>query len=125
MPLIGDRGPEYQGLAGNWSLRSGATGTGSNTLRIFGQPGRWRGNLAWNDGRVAILSRPDPNELKFAFGGGTSVNDNIFVNENDSNGAQSFEQNPGLNANTLLRPYSDVQAPGSRRSDARITTFID
>lgn len=127
LPVIGDRGPEYQGVPGSWNLKPGTTGTNSNTLRIFGTTNRWRGNVAWNDGRVIALSRPDPLELKFPFGTGSnaSANDNVFVNENDSNGALSLEQNPGQNANTFLRAYSDIQASGPRRTDARVTTFID
>lgn len=126
LPVFASRGPEYIGLPGNWNLKPGPTGTGSNSLRIFGSSKAWRGNVAWNDGRVVSFGRPDPSELKFAFGSANqSTTDNIFVNENDSNGAASLEQNPGQNANTFLRAYSNIQATGPRRSDARITTFID
>lgn len=128
-PVFASRGPEYIGLAGNWALRPGATGTNSNTLRIFGRSNAWRGNVAWNDGRVTNFPRPDFVELKFHFssapGGASDLPDNIFVNENDQNGAASLEQNPGQNENTFLRPFSNVQANGTRRTDARITTFID
>ena len=129
-PVVADRGPEYMGVAGNWSLRSGATGTGSNTLRIFGLSGRWRGNVAWTDGRVEFFTRPDPSPqmtrtFPNAAGGGAGLSDNIFVNENDDNGFLSMEQNPGQNDNTFLRPFSDVQAGGPSRRDARVTTFID
>lgn len=127
-PLVADRGPEYMGVAGNWSLRTGATGTNSNTLRIFGLSNRWRGNVAWTDGRVDFFTRPDPSpQMTRTFPGasGTGLTDNIFVNENDDNGFLSMEQNPGQNDNTLLRPFSDVQAGGSSRRDARVTTFID
>lgn len=125
LPLIASRGPEYIGLPGDWDLKPGATGTQSNTLRIWGKATSWRGNVGWNDGRVTYFQRPDPAEMAFTFGNVANARDNIFVNENDSNGAASLEQNPGQNANTLLRPYSDIQASGPRRTDARITTFVD
>jgi prepilin-type N-terminal cleavage/methylation domain-containing protein len=124
-PVFSSRGPEYQGVVGSWQLRPGPTGEASNTLRIFGAGGRWRGNVAFNDGRVMHATRPDPDQIRFAFDNMPDARDNIFVNENDQNGALSFEQNPGQNANVLLRAYSDVQASGPRRSDARVTTFID
>lgn len=125
LPLFADRGPEYLGIPGNWSLKPGATGTSSNTLRIFGRSNEWRGNVGWNDGRVTGFNRPDPNDMRFAFGSANTANDNIFVNENDQNGAASLEQNPGQNANTFLRAYSNIQSTGPRRTDARVTTFVD
>jgi len=125
LPLLASRGPEYIGIPGDWDLKPGPTGTRSNTLRIWGTSSAWRGNVGWNDGHVTHFQQPDPREITFTFSTASNARDNIFVNENDQNGAASLEQNPGQNANTLLRAYWNIQAMGPRRTDARITTFVD
>ncbi|MBK7404748.1 MAG: prepilin-type N-terminal cleavage/methylation domain-containing protein [Phycisphaerales bacterium] len=54
--LAGNRGPRYIGEPGAWELRPNNQGTGSNTLKFFGDPTSWSGHLAFGDGRVDFVN---------------------------------------------------------------------
>lgn len=118
--VMANRGPLYGGQPGSWILAPGPTGTGSNSLKIYGLGPTWKGNVGYNDGRVSFESRPDPDSLPHtyssAIGGSRSHLDNIFVNENDSTGVPLYsEREPSAGVNALLRSYTDVTvSTGSR-----------
>ncbi len=95
VPIFGDRGPEYAGTTspagGRWTLRPGATGTGSNTLLIHGGRTSWEGNFAYNDAHVSFETKPDPDGVTYRRTGRAplTVNDNLFVNETDEEGGDA------------------------------------
>jgi len=125
--VVGNRGPQWGGSAGDWELAPPPFGEGSYTLRIHGGDKTWEGCLAFNDGRVEKVERPDPDSVKFHFTGmgtgGTLLNDNVFVNENDATGAFGLEARPAEGANALLRGYKNVR--GTDAASAQVTTVPD
>jgi len=118
-PVLGNRGPEYEangsGATLSWKLKTGSTGTQSNTLLIHGSRTTWEGNIGYNDNHVDFLTKPDPDGTTFTFSGLPSGQrtqpDNIFVNENDLN--RTVDTNWGTNTNAFLGIVTQVQASGT------------
>jgi prepilin-type N-terminal cleavage/methylation domain-containing protein len=118
-PVLGNRGPEYDpngsGPTMSWKLKTGATGTQSNTLLIHGSRTTWEGNIGYNDNHVDYLTKPDPDGTTFTFSqlaaGSRTQPDNIFVNENDLN--RTPDTNWGTNTNAYLGITTNVQGSPS------------
>lgn len=85
----GNRGPAYTLDQGTWTpLADNPFGDGSTTNRIHGAPETWEGNVAFNDQHVEFLTRPDPQQLTWAFPGledqmNRRQPDNLFHSETD------------------------------------------
>ncbi|MDX2016337.1 MAG: prepilin-type N-terminal cleavage/methylation domain-containing protein [Planctomycetota bacterium] len=110
--VMANRGPQYDGLPGNWRLVPGPAGEQSLTLKPRG-PRVWTGNIGYNDGRVAFSGRPDPTTLMVTYatdvGGGRSQPDNVFVSENDDTGIPLNPDNfPTRGSNVMLKMYGNV-----------------
>jgi len=125
--VIGNRGPLYVpseflgGSPGGWVLTPGSSGDESYTLEIHGLPNRWDGNVAYNDGRVAFETRPDPQNLTVVISGAPPGEktrfDNLFINENEQTGVfdvsgGSWGEKPANFSNALLKPYWNVIVDG-------------
>lgn len=127
--ILVNRGPIYTGGCSDWTLAPGPFGDGSNTLLIHGSKQRWEGNLAFQDGRVEYITRPDPPSLVFSFYGlpigEKSHPDNVFVNEDDEfgTGSSPLYGAPGIGLNTYLTQYSNVT--GTEPSAATILVYWD
>jgi len=110
--VLATRGPSYDGSPGMWTLRPGPAGQLSNRLKIFGAPGRWAGNVGYNDGRVALSNRPDPESIPITYpqpvNGIRAHFDNIFANEDSADGRSLNEQILSNGSSTFLRIYGDV-----------------
>lgn len=123
---LANRGPSYDGSAGQWRLRAGVSGQESNRLKIFGGKNTWGGNVAFNDTHVSYLTNPDTDQLpityRFAVNGARTWGDNVFVNEDESNGTPLGEQfaEPGTNA--YLKIYGDVFTASGQ---VAINPFVD
>lgn len=111
-PLLATRGPAYEGRTGSWFLMPNSTGAHSNRMKIFGSRDRWGGNVAYHDGHVKFENRPDPSTVTITLSATIvrlpSNHDNIFVNENEGNGENTFPNMPELGSNALLQLYSNV-----------------
>lgn len=110
-----NRGPNYMGQPGAWQLAPGPGGVDSNRLKIFGLVNRWEGNVAYNDGRVAFETQPDPRALiktySAAISGSRTHGDNMFVNEDDDTGIPLRPDNaPSIGTNILMKAYGGVFA---------------
>jgi prepilin-type N-terminal cleavage/methylation domain-containing protein len=114
--IVSNRGPDYGGTAGNWSLTPGDTGTESRTLKFFGSRNAWAGNVGYNDGSVAFEKQPPgikKNPISITTGGATtSYSDNIFINEDESTGTPAPDTAPEVGSNVYLRPFSNVRLSG-------------
>jgi prepilin-type N-terminal cleavage/methylation domain-containing protein len=115
--ILGNRGPLFGGsVLEGWTLVPGQWGTESNTLKIHGGPQSWEGNVAFNDSRVVFETRADPEHIDYVFKGlpigQRTQNDNIFVNIKDFEGEVDLPSRPGLNGNTFLMQYSNVNDNG-------------
>ncbi|MBK9189524.1 MAG: prepilin-type N-terminal cleavage/methylation domain-containing protein [Phycisphaerales bacterium] len=123
--VLGTRGPFYDGTPGLWTLRPGPSGQQSNRLKIFGNTGRWAGNLGFNDGRVAFFTQPDPDSIPIAFdqnvNGRRNHFDNVFVNEG-ADGRPLGEQFASEGGNALLRLYGDIFFPPA---SVAISPYVD
>jgi prepilin-type N-terminal cleavage/methylation domain-containing protein len=142
---IGNRGPAYV-RDGNtrWVLAEGAGGKDSQGMLIYGSKAGWKGMVGFNDGHVEFFDQAAPTKLVATFPQATPSDaitqpDNIFHNENDTNGnandepavANSFSnyQITGSsggasrdNRNAYLRSYSQVATATSGTS---LRLFID
>jgi hypothetical protein len=122
-PLVGNRGPLYTGTtyptSGRWRLATGAGGTDSNTLRIHGDPSRWDGYTALNDGTVYYFGLPNPGITIFRYrrtsGSPLYVSDNMFVNETDEGGGDSGT-NVSNGRNAFLRSTASITQVGGNTS---------
>lgn len=126
--VLANRGPQYGGTVGAWTLAPGPFGTESITLKIHGNGHKWGGNVGFSDGRVAFFQEPDPSEIVFSFpqlSNPKTRPDNIFVNENDATGQYESEGKPGQNSNMFLRPYKNVQASSAGSVDASVSPYFD
>jgi len=124
--VIGNRGPTYvpadfTGGSDGWALSPGPFGTESYTLKIHGLPRKWEGNIAYNDGRVAFETRPDPENLPVIIDnappGQKTRFDNLFINEDETDGTfsigdGSWGNKPAKFSNALLKPYWNVVVDG-------------
>lgn len=117
-PVIGNRGPWYQGTTypanGRWQLAHGAGGTLSNTLRFYGDPSRWDGFTMLNDGVVRYFNVPNPDISLFRyrrFGTPLFVTDNMFVNEVDNAGGDSGTS-VAFGSNAFLKCVSNILGNG-------------
>ena len=105
---VGNRGAEYDisgsAAAATWKLKTGNTGTASNTLLIHGGRTTWEGNIGFNDNHVDYVTKPDPDNVTFTFSGlaagSRTQPDNLFVNENDTN--RTVDTTNLNNTNALL-----------------------
>lgn len=85
----GNRGPAYTLERDQWvPLPNSPFGDGSTTNGIHGEPTSWAGNIAFNDGHVEFLTRPDPQTLAWTFPGLEDQlqrvwPDNVFHAEHD------------------------------------------
>ena len=132
--LAGNRGPRYIGEPGAWELRPNNQGEGSYTLKFYGDAGSWSGHIAFADGRVDFVKRPDPDDVKLSFAQGPkgSFNDNVFINENDNTGQAKTaeggpsEDHPGQWTNAFLRVYGNVNADlKGGVKDPKVGLFFD
>jgi len=125
-PVIANRGPAYDGMPGQWTLRPGISGQQSVRLKIFGSLNLWEGNVGYNDGRVAFSNQPDPDSLVITYSmsinGSRNHGDNIFVNE-DSDGTPLGEQYGSYGDTAYMQIYGDVFSSGAQGTV--ITPFID
>jgi prepilin-type N-terminal cleavage/methylation domain-containing protein/prepilin-type processing-associated H-X9-DG protein len=99
-PVWSNRGPVYEDVdkasqgKTAWKVvgSSGAAGSdgpyglNSEALLMFGNAGRWQGNVAFADGHVTFVSEPDPESVTWTRIDGTTKNkisyrDNLFVDE--------------------------------------------
>ncbi|MEO1584502.1 MAG: type II secretion system protein [Planctomycetota bacterium] len=100
-PVLANRGPVFQqtvtGENATWELAEGGAdqfGLLSNTLLIHGNRNSWSGNIGYNDAHVDFENTASPDQASqiqvtsTAGAGGNpfTVNDNIFVSENDREG---------------------------------------
>src|SRR5690606_24039617 len=122
-------GPEYNETAyptqagGRYSLKSGDTGVGSNTLLIHGSRQSWEGNIGYNDGHVSFETKPNPDGVTYSrTSNPRSVADHLFVNEIDEAGSTGGVNDVSSRANMLLRPFGEVSVSGTNLS---ITPFYD
>lgn len=125
--VVANRGPEYEGSPGAWTLKSGPTGTASATLKIHGGPTTWEGNVGFNDGRVVFVGVPDPDAVPITFdsgfGGSNNGRDNIFVSEDDDKGTPLLDPTlPSRGKNVMLKIYGNVLASGP---DIKVSLFQD
>jgi hypothetical protein len=127
--VVANRGPMYGGTPSNWTLTPDQYGTGSITLRIYGAPTKWEGNVGYNDGSVAYELTGSPKRLTLAFevplpDGTMTASDHIFVNEKpESSSSINADVEPTLGgANVLLRSYGNVTVNGS---SVTISVFRD
>jgi prepilin-type N-terminal cleavage/methylation domain-containing protein len=123
--IVGNRGPLFQQVTLNnivtWQLLPNHDlGTRSMTLLIHGSRTQWNGNIAFNDNHVEFLTKSDPDHITYRFtglaAGQQTRPDNIFINENDTNGQpQGGHTGSGTgysdnfthtNNNAYLRPYT-------------------
>src|SRR5690606_8040467 len=122
-----NRGPLYGGEAGKWELAPGALGVESRTLAIHGSKHAWEGNVAFNDGRVVFITRPDPAQAPWTFtppgGQPATYGDNLFVNENDRTGEPDPDNPVDVNRNVWLRPYRNVRTGGNGKPI--LSAFVD
>lgn len=123
--VLANRGPQYAGNPGRWSLKPGPSGQLSVRNRIFGSPNIWEGNIAYNDGRVAFSARPDPDTLQSTYStpinGQRTHNDNVFVNE-DSLGNPLAEGFGSDGDSALLQIFGDVNVVPNR---VNLSPFAD
>ena len=128
--LAGNRGPVYGGKPGAWTLLPNQFGTGSRTLKFYGDDSVWNGHIGYADGRVELVNQPDPASLKLSFGIGSDTSsfaDNVFYNENDNDdsaNASGDQDRPGRWTNAYLRPWGNVTFDGTI-DDPRVTLFRD
>lgn len=124
-----DRGPAYAPndagaypTGGRWTLVTGATGDGSNTLLIHGSRNTWEGNVAYNDGHVNFETKPNPDGVTYKRASTPyTVTDNLFVNETDEvNGDASGQIANGTN--TFMRAVANVTGSGQ---SITLTMFRD
>ncbi len=144
--VFGNRGPVYEGTAGNndyattgapttgWRLAStanAAAGINSNTLAIHGGRNTWEGNIGYNDSHVTFETRPDPAETTYRVRNQSGTNatkaDNLFVDEGDENNGTTASADTGLtrNTNNYLRPVARVQPPAASGGNYTITLWRD
>jgi prepilin-type N-terminal cleavage/methylation domain-containing protein len=121
---LGNRGPEYEGTPGNWTLKVGPTGDQSNTLLIHGSRVKWEGNICYNDNHVEFETRPDPDGLTWSFTNLTpkTQNDNLFVSEDDKTGAVATGTTALQQSNMWLRPITAVTGTSP---NFNVTLWID
>lgn len=124
--VIGNRGPSYDGSPGAWRLRAGVSGQDSNRLAIFGGKRTWEGNVAFNDTHISFLTSPDtdsvPITYRLAVNGSRTWGDNVFVNEDESDGTPLGEQFVEQGTNAYLKIYGDVFVAGNQ---VVVNPFID
>jgi len=139
--VLGDRGPCFTltgtGATRQWNLLAGSPfGEQSITLLIHGSRVKWEGNEAFNDNHVEFLTKADAENVTFtllqAQGNVRTVPDNIFINENDTNGnaeaagGQSAtggtytDATVSLQGNAYVRPYSTQTAANNAASQATV-----
>jgi prepilin-type N-terminal cleavage/methylation domain-containing protein/prepilin-type processing-associated H-X9-DG protein len=89
-PVWATRGPVYKNVANPgdaWELddqSNRAQGLESPTIEIFGNGGRWAGNVTYADGHVSYTSDPDPQDVTYTqqqASGKVSYRDNLFFDE--------------------------------------------
>lgn len=124
--ILANRGPVFTGNPGAWTLIPGPSGQESNRLKIFGGPRTWEGNVAFNDGRVAFATQPDPESLPITYpsniNGRRAHFDNIFVNESAVDGRPIGSQFADFGSNAYLQTFGDVFVTPS---GVAITPYID
>ena len=109
-PVWSNRGPVYetvtkdkQGIdawkvVGVNSASDAPFGINSEALLMFGNAGRWQGNVAFADGHVTFVSEPDPEEVTWTKIEGTTKNkisyrDNLFFDEDGEGDGNLTVQN--------------------------------
>jgi prepilin-type N-terminal cleavage/methylation domain-containing protein len=112
IPVISNRGGFYTQTATppvgqSWTMGTGAQsniGESSNAVLMFGQVGRWAGNVGFGDGSVQFFRDPDPDSVTFIDRTGANPKtqkDNLFVDEtNEGANAQV-----GLRRNAFMRQW--------------------
>lgn len=119
----GNRGPAYTLDQGMWTpLTDSPFGDGSTTNRIHGDPGSWEGNIAFNDQHVEFVTRPDPEQLPWAFPGledqlNRRLPDNLFHSETDHD-RRIIDENIALVAGNDGR--GTLKATGRRDGDGAL-----
>ena len=142
--VLGNRGPIYEGNAvEGWVLVDGPGGNESNSLDFYAKDAMWRGNIAYNDGRVEFETSPAPDDLLWTFpelpDGRNVYPDNVFHNEDMSGDEQSenanglgqasvsgyefFDDPTNAGNNAYLRPVAGVS--GSAGNLGTVTLWID
>ncbi len=109
-PAVANRGTFFtatitgSGTATNifWEPVKKGGGVDSNTLAIHGSRIKWEGNVCYNDNHVRFETKPNPDELTYSYGTGTTATtkpDNIFMAESDTSGAaQNLNTTPSFTA---------------------------
>lgn len=127
-PVLSTRGPTYEGMTGSWYLVPNTSGTKSNRMNMFGTRHSWAGNVGYNDGHVKFELRPDPTSVPITLGQTVvqlpAYYDNIFVNEDESNGTAGYQMVPSAGVNAFLQIYSGV-VTGGANSDVVVYNFQD
>lgn len=125
--ILSTRGPVYEGLTGSWYAVPNSSGEHSNRMRMFGTRTRWAGNVGYNDGHLKFEVRPDPSTIPIVLGQTVvrlpAYYDNIFVNEDESNGTAGFHQVPTTGSNAFLQIYGNVLPTGG--NEVQVTHFED
>jgi prepilin-type N-terminal cleavage/methylation domain-containing protein/prepilin-type processing-associated H-X9-DG protein len=97
-PVWSNRGPVYEPVSkpqqgieawkvvGVTSAADAPFGINSEALLMFGNAGRWAGNVGFADGHVTFVSEPDPESVTYtriegSTGNKVSYRDNIFYDE--------------------------------------------
>lgn len=113
-PVLGNRGPVYQGTVypatGRWALLAGPTGDGSLTLLIHGAKNTWEGNIGYNDGHAQFETKPNPDSVTYRRTTGTplTVSDNLYVNETDEQGGDTSATSIGNGRNAFLKMIANA-----------------
>ncbi len=120
--IVGNRGPTFQAktdVTDPWELTEDSLyGDGSITLQMHGNRNKWEGLVGFNDSHVEFVNDAAPETLTFSFTEVTPAADqtqpdNVFVNENDTDGKMVLNQqdlgNGGsVNRNAFLALYNQV-----------------
>lgn len=126
-PILSTRGPVYEGLTGSWYLVPNTSGEQSNRMKMFGSRSHWAGNVGFNDGHLRFETRPDPSTIPIVLGQTVvrlpAYYDNIFVNEDESNGTVGYHQIPSSGSNAFLSIYGNAFGGGG--PDVFVTHFED
>lgn len=128
-PLLANRGAEYLETEtpdnDDWTLQTGAQGTGSTANLLHGDPNRWSGNVVFGDGsgefwddawneRVTFDERTGPNTV--------AQLDNIFVDEENE---RSRNLEPSARSNSVMRLWTEGQDADSDAENFTVTPTDD
>ena len=118
-PVWSNRGPVYETVEASkqgidpWKVvgvstaSAAAFGINSEALLMFGNSGRWQGNVAFADNHVSFMNEPDPEavtwtKIESSNGNKISYRDNLFY---DENGEGDGNMLIGSRRNALMRQF--------------------